>query len=375
MSDNRFRVTYRILAPSTEEARERAEAIALEQTVEVPADVVPEGPIRERIVGQVESLKAFSQDASHVVISYDPDSVGHEVVQLANVMFGNSSLQAGIRVTGFDPGPVIGERFCGARFGIEGLRRLTGRASSGLIAPVLKPQGLSPDALARIAAFCVEGGGDIIKEDHGLADQPMAPFETRVGAIALAVTEANAIHGRQALYFANVTGAGGDVITQAYRAKELGASGILLMPGLVGFGPVQALSSDPEFGLPIMTHPSFTGAFVLSPDFGITHGLIYGVLQRLAGSDISVFPNVGGRFGFSVDECASIADACRDPDGIGQPILPSPGGGMNVERAAEMAAMYGPDVVYLLGGSLLRYGDRIGEAVRAMRESLDAVGA
>jgi ribulose-bisphosphate carboxylase large chain len=369
----RFRVTYRILAATPKEARERAEGIALEQTVEVPWDVVPEGPIRDRIVGRVENLTPAG-GAFETVISYDPDCAGHEMLQLVNVIFGNSSMQTGIRVTGFDPGPEIARRFAGPRFGIAGLRALTGRATGGLIAPVIKPQGSAPATLARIAALCVEGGADIIKEDHGLADQPMAPFEARVRAVAETVAEANARTGGRAVYIANVTGAGGDPVAQAHRAKDLGATGVLLMPGLLGFGPVHALASDPGFGLPIMTHPSFTGAFVLSPDFGIAHGVMYGVLQRLAGSDISVFPNVGGRFGFTAAQCLEIAAACRDEGGIGRPMLPSPGGGMSVDRAGDMAAMYGPDVVYLLGGSLLREGARIGDAVRAMRQGLEAVG-
>ena len=50
--------------------------------------------------------------------------------------------------------------------------------------------------------------------------------------------------------------------------------------------------------------------------------------------------------------------------------FPSPGGGMSVDRASDMKAMYGNDVVYLLGGSLLRYGDKIGEGIKDMREAL-----
>ena len=103
---------------------------------------------------------------------------------------------------------------------------------------------------------------------------------------------------------------------------------------------------------------------------GFTHAMMFGVLQRLSGADISIFPNVGGRFGFSADECRSIADACRAKEGIGRPILPSPGGGMSVERAADMHAMYGDDVVYLLGGSLLRHIDRIGDTLKEMRARL-----
>ena len=49
MSD-RFTVTYRIFAATAAEARARAGDIALEQTVEIPADVVPAGIIAEEIV-------------------------------------------------------------------------------------------------------------------------------------------------------------------------------------------------------------------------------------------------------------------------------------------------------------------------------------
>jgi ribosomal protein L24 len=33
--------------------------------------------------------------------------------------------------------------------------------------------------------------------------------------------------------------------------------------------------------------------------------------MRLSGADISVFPNYGGRFSFSKEECTKIADSCR----------------------------------------------------------------
>ena len=373
--DARFRVRYRIRASDAAEAQARAEGIALEQTVEVPADVVPAGYVRDEIVGRIEALEPAGAGVFEAVISYSPDSAGEEVIQLFNVVFGNSSMQRGIRVVGLDPGPVIRARFGGARFGAAGLRRLTGRTEGGLIAAVIKPQGLGPGDLAAIAARCVAGGADIIKDDHGLTNQKMAPFAERLRAVADAVAGANARHGRQALYFVHVSGHSGDPVAEAFAAKEAGAGGVLLMPALLGFGLVRRLAADPDFGLPIMTHPSYTGSFVLSPDQGLSHAIMYGVFQRLAGSDISVFPNVGGRFGYTAEECRSIAEACRDPAGVGTPILPAPGGGMSVDRAADMAAMYGRDVVYLLGGSLLRHGPRIGEAVEAMRAALEAAEA
>ena len=141
----------------------------------------------------------------------------------------------------------------------------------------------------------------------------------------------------------------------------------MVIPGLFGFDAINRLAQDADLDLPIMAHPSHLGPYVLSPDHGYGHGMLFGQLMRLAGADISVFPNYGGRFGFTQEECTQIVEACRDQKGIGPAMLPSPGGGMSVERLPDMAQHYGEDCVYLLGGSLLRYGDKIGDAIREMR--------
>ncbi len=368
----RFAVTYRIWAADGAEARARAEAIALEQTVEIPRDVVPAGFIEDEILGRVEEIGAEAPGRFRARISYSPASAGPELAQFFNVIFGNSSIQRGIRVIGVDPGAEMARRHPGPRFGIAGIRALTGRAGGGLIAPVLKPQGLAADALAQIGYLCARAGADIIKEDHGLMDQPMAPFRERVEKTAAAVARANAETGAKALYFPSLAGEPDTIEDNIRFAKAAGADGLLVMPGLLGFGVMARIARDATLALPVMAHPSFLGPFVLGADTGMDHGVIFGTLQRLAGADISVFPNVGGRFGFSAAECLQIADACRDPQGPGRAMLPSPGGGMSVERAAEMAAMYGPDVVYLLGGSLLRLGPHIGEGIADMRRALEA---
>jgi hypothetical protein len=54
----RFRVRYRLRADTPQEADQRALGIALEQTVEIPGDIVPEGYISDEIVGQIEARQA-----------------------------------------------------------------------------------------------------------------------------------------------------------------------------------------------------------------------------------------------------------------------------------------------------------------------------
>lgn len=369
---DRMRVTYQIDAQSNAEALERANNIALEQTVEIPRDVVPHGFIEDEILGRVESCGQTSAGQFEAVLSYSPDSVGTELTQLLNVVFGNSSIQKGLQVIAIELGTSLAGQFPGARFGIKGVREHCATPKGGLISPVLKPQGSTADELAEIAYLCALAGANIVKEDHGLVNQPAAPFKERVEKIAKATARANKETGRHCLYMPNIGGHFAHLVEDAQFAKQAGAGGILLMPGLLGFDIVNHFARDATFDLPIMTHPSFLGPYVLTNHTGFSHAIMFGLMQRLAGSDISVFPNVGGRFGFSVDECTSIAEACRAADGIGQPIFPSPGGGMSKERAGDMLTMYGDDVVYLLGGSLLRYGDKIGEGIKDMRAALEA---
>ncbi|WP_135451185.1 RuBisCO large subunit C-terminal-like domain-containing protein [Tabrizicola caldifontis] len=371
----RFTVTYRLRAASRDEAMARAQGIALEQTVEIPRNVVPAGYVEDEILGRVEEIGALAEGVWQVTVSYSPDSAGEEFTQFLNVVFGNSSIQQGIRVTGIVIGPEMARRMPGPRFGIAGIRARCGRATGGMIAPVLKPMGLAPADFARLAAGCVRGGADIVKEDHGLAGQPTAPFRARVEAVCDAMRKARAETGRRTLYFPNLSGRPEEIEDNLRFLKEVGADGVLVMPGLFGFGLVHRIARDAALGLPVMTHPSFLGPYVLAPDNGIDHGVLFGTIQRLAGSDISVFPNVGGRFGFTTGECRQIAAACRAPEGPGAPMLPSPGGGMSVARAADMQAMYGEDVVYLLGGSLLRHPERIDEAVAEMRAALSIAAA
>ena len=371
---DRFVVTYRIVADDDADAMTRAEAIALEDTVEIPRDVVPAGYIEDVVLGRVQDVTRTADGVWTAQIGYHVDAVGRELPQLLNVVLGNASILRDVKAVDLAANAELLARFPGARFGAVGLRKLTGRAAGGYVCPVIKPQGSSAETLARLCYLTAVAGADIIKEDHGLANQDAAPFKARVAACAAAVAKANTERADQgdpsrALYFANIGGHADQVCDLAYYAKDAGADGILLIPGLFGFDAMNRLAQDADFGLPIMAHPSHLGPYVLSPDHGYGHGMLFGQLMRLAGADISVFPNYGGRFGFSKAECGEIVGACRD-EGIGPAILPSPGGGTSIDRLPEMAANYGQDCVYLLGGSLLRYGDDIGDAIREMRAAL-----
>ena len=89
---------------------------------------------------------------------------------------------------------------------------------------------------------------------------------------------------------------------------------------------------------------------------GFSHEVLFGILPRLCGADACIFPNYGGRFGFTQDACKAICDACWSTSRLApttKPCLPSPGGGMTLERIGEMREVFGNDLLLLIGGSLL----------------------
>ena len=92
----RFTVVYDVVAGDESAAREKILAICLEQTVELPAALVPEGTwIREHVVGRLEKLEkgAGLSGSWRCEVSYHADTAGGEITQLINVVFGNTSMK------------------------------------------------------------------------------------------------------------------------------------------------------------------------------------------------------------------------------------------------------------------------------------------
>lgn len=367
----RFSVTYWLGAADEKDARARALDIATEQTVEIPLDIVPKGFVEDEILGQLEALRPGTDARGGYLaeISYSDDTVGPDFVQLLNVVFGNSSIKTQTRVEDMSLSEAIVELCPGPKYGAEGLRVRSG-VSGPILMSAIKPIGLTTRELADLAHQFALGGMNLIKDDHGLASQPMSPYEDRLKACTEAVAEANAKTGLSAAYVPNIAGPAVEVFDRAWMAQEYGAGAIMLAPSLIGYDVARTLAADPDFLLPIVSHPTFGGANVITPTTGFSHRFFFGLLQRLMGVDAVVYPNFGGRFGFSREECLSIAEGCSvDFSGL-KPILPAPGGGMTFERIPEMRATYGNDVVYLIGGALLREKDDLPGACRRLAEAV-----
>lgn len=370
VSGERFTATY-LLDCSAQEAHERALDICFEQTVEFPSDLTPD-VIKEKIVGQILKLDEINPRTHRAVISFPVETAGGELTQLLNVLFGNISIKPGIRLESFTLPAKLLSGLKGPRFGRQGLRAALGIPSRPMLCTALKPMGYSSQQLADLCYQFALGGIDIIKDDHGLANQDFSPFQERVRVCAEAVQKANARAGYKSIYMPNISAPYSELIERAHVARQLGAGGLLIAPGLVGFDTMRRIADDDNISLPVMSHPALLGSFTAASQHGISHYALYGQIMRLAGADAVVFPNWGGRFAFSKEECVSIVDATQEEMGNIKRIFPVPGGGMTIERVPEMLEVYGRDVIFLMGGGLHR-GKDIASSSLAFREMVEKI--
>lgn len=364
---HQFRVTYVLTCGPDEDAAAKAADLALEQTVELPLPCLTPTVARE-VAGSVEAVEPLGDGRWRAVVAYPEATVGDDVLQFVNLLFGNISLQSGILVTHADVPQRVRDRCGGPRYGIRGIRQLCGVVERRpLLCAATKPVGLAPSELAEICFAFAAGGIDVVKDDHGLADQDMAPFAARVRRCQDAVEAANAQTGGTALYFPHISAGGADLGARLELARSVGCKGILLSPLLLGLDTVREVAVTG--GLAILAHPALAGAF-FSQSHGIAPDVLLGRLFRLVGSDGVIYPNVGGRFPFTRATCDAINARLREPWDEVRPAIPVPAGGIDIAHVPHWIGEYGADTMFLIGASLYAHPDlrrateRLVEAVR-----------
>jgi ribulose-bisphosphate carboxylase large chain len=371
VSGDRFTVNYSIWG-SEAEAKEIASAIRIEETVEFPEKLIGQGDIRDHVMGQLVAFQHLEGDHYYAILSYAIEITSFELLQFLNVVYGNISMIPNIKVERFDLPESLLAHFKGPRFGIDGLRQLLNIPHRGLLAAALKPMGLSPKEFAAMAYDCAFGGMDIVKDDHGLTDQDFAPFKERVARCAEAIHEANQKTGEKCLHVVNINGRFEELAEKAIYAKEVGASGLMVIPSLVGWDFMRYLAENENLGLPVVSHPSFHGSYMTNPRTGFSYFSMYGQLTRLAGADVTIFPNYLGRFSAAKQSCEEVVQGTKASMGHLKSNFPSPGGGTTLENIPEMLKLYGHDIVYLMGGGL-HQGESLVKSCQEFRHMVESL--
>ena len=348
-----LRVTYRVRSDA-QSIEARAQTIAVEQSVEMPVEAIDDEAVKSDIVGRVIGIEDAGNGIFLVHIALAAETVGQDAGQMINMLFGNTSIHDDVVLHDAEIPECLAAMFGGPRHGIHGMRERVAAGARALTCSALKPQGLSPAALATLAYRLAQGGLDYIKDDHGFADQAYSSFAARVEAIAMTLRQV----GTRARYVPSLSGDLDAMRRQVGRARSAGLDTVMVTPMIMGFSNFNRLvRENPDMAF--LAHPAMAGAARIAPP------LLLGKLFPLLGADAVAYPNHGGRFTYSPNTCRLIAQAALDGPNGRKPALPVPAGGMTTARVNEMLDFYGADIMLLIGGGLLSARERLVEETAA----------
>lgn len=333
--------------------------------------------IRARHAARVRRTSEIGADGEQRVwgmeIAYPTHNVGGQIPLLLATVYGECASWSDLKLIDLRlPEPFVRE-FSGPRIGLTGIRELVDAPDRPLLVAIMKPSiGLSPAESAALFYQAAIGGADAVKDDEKLVSQPWSDFRDRVREHGRAADAAYAETGHRTLYFVNITDRPDRLLDNARAAVEAGASALLVNHLAVGLSALSMLADDASVGVPILAHLAFAGALYNSPWSGLASHLVMGLLPRLAGADVVVYPGHVGTLPFTLDEARRVSDALTTSLHGLPGALPMAGGGLHAGHVPMMVDDLGIDWAMAAGGSI--HGHPMGTAAgaRAIRQAIDA---
>ncbi|PFG06949.1 2,3-diketo-5-methylthiopentyl-1-phosphate enolase [Bacillus sp. es.034] len=354
----------------------KAEGIALGLTVgswtELP--LLEQEQLR-KYKGRVVSVEEKEEGSwGEVKIGYPSHNYSNDIPAILTTVFGKLSLDGEVKLLDLEFSEDLKRSFPGPRFGIEGIRELTGVHGQPLLMSIFKGViGRDLTFLENQLRAQALGGVNVVKDDEILFDNSLTPFFERVRTGKKVLDDVLEETGKRTLYAVNLTGKTSQLRDKARKARELGADALLFNVFSYGLDVLQELREDPEISLPIMAHPAFAGAAAASPVYGVSYSLWLGKLLRMAGADFSLFPSPYGSVALEKSNVLSISHELTKDDEHLKRTLPVPSAGIHPALVPLLVKGFGTDCVINAGGGIHGHPDGASGGGRAFRQAIDAV--
>jgi len=377
--------TYYIGIPPMFDARELAWAAAVEQSTgtwtPVPGETVE---VRKRHIAKVIGVyevpyheysipKDLERREYIIQVAFPWENFGQQIPMLLSTVIGNISMGGRVKCLDLRFPKSWLKAFKGPKFGIKGLRKLTGVKDRPFLNNMIKPCVYTSAKMGAGLFFeAAAGGADIIKDDELLANPDFNTLAERVPLFMEAADRANAEKGEKTLYTANITDSIPKMFENAENAQEWGANALMINFLAVGYSAFQHVCEDPSVKVPVLAHMDIAGALYESPITGISSNLVIGKLPRICGSDITVFPAPYGKAPILKERYLGMAHEMVMPLLHIDQTAPMPSGGISPGMIEDVMNDLGPDIVIGSGGGIHAHpmGPRAGAT--AFRQAIDA---
>ena len=304
------------------------------------------------------------------------------LASVAGNVFGMKSVEA-LRVMDIRFPKELIEKYPGPKYGVEGVRKLTGVCERPFLGTIIKPKiGLPAKMHADVAYEAWAGGLDIVKDDENLTSQDFNRFEERLYLTLEKKDLAEEETGEKKIYLINITAPYREMLRRAEMVQEAGNEFVMIDVVIVGFSSLQSYREE-NFPMAIHAHRAMHAAITRNHRHGITM-LTLAKIYRLLGVDNLHIGTAVGKMEGSAEEISSIREEIQlqnvperkfrfQQEWLGiKPVLAVASGGLHPGHIPAVVDILGTDIVIQAGGGVHGHPDGTRKGAIAMRQALEA---
>lgn len=261
------------------------------------------------------------------------------------------------------------KNFKGPKFGVEGIRELTGVKERPLSLHIIKPKmGMTPKQTGDQVYLTAIGGADMAKDDEMTSDTYNNNFRDRLKYVMDAVDRASQKTGKRLIYLCSITDDVPKLHQKALEAVELGANGLLITYS-VGLSAIREVTGDPDINIPVMVHNSHMIGMVKTISWPV-----FTKLLRLCGADQTLTPTYWSSIPLvSLEEGIRSQHVAQAPFYGFKKMWNMPAAGIYPGLAPILMSEYGNDIVIPAGGGMLGHPDGYTAGAQAWQQAIASV--
>lgn len=265
----------------------------------------------------------------------------------------------------------IVDSFRGPRFGIEGIRKLTGVKDRPFTGTIIKPKlGLNEREHAAVAYEAWIGGVDIVKDDENLSSMQFNRFENRIKGTLELRDKAEENTGEKKIYMPNITADTREMLRRAEMVNAEGGEYIMVDILTTGWSALQTLRDEgPE--LVIHAHRAGHAAVTRNKRHGISMKVLAKVARLIGVDQIHIGTFGVGKMTGGPEEDLEYKSALTD-DMDKKAVLPVASGGLHPGGVEKLLNISGPDIIIQMGGGIHGHPEGTMKGAMALRQAVEA---
>jgi len=347
-----------------------AGGVAAESSVGTWTELSTEKPYMQKLAAKVYSIEGNEAKIAYPLELFEPGNMPNILSSVAGNVFGLEDVK-NLRLNDIHFPKELVRSFSGPRYGIQGVREITGIRDRPLVGTIIKPKlGLVTDDHAKVAYEAWSGGCDVVKDDENLSSQMFNPFEDRVVQTLEARDRAESETGERKVYLINVTAETEEMKRRAQYVEDHGGRYMMIDILTTGWSSLQAMR-DAGFNLVIHAHRAGHAAFTRSRVHGVNM-VVLARVARLLGVDQLHVGTAVGKMAETEEEVKANIVACKEPMHGVRPVLPVASGGLHPGMVPKLVEIFGDDTVIQAGGGIHGHPDGTVKGATAMRQAVDA---